>query len=170
MDPYKIIPRHYHLCQKDPVDGVSFGMNEKNIFDWDFTIIGPKDSLYENGIFKGKIKFPKEYPLKPPKVIFTTPIYHPNVYDDGKVCISILLAPEDNSSYGYYREDEKWRPVYHPNSIMLSIVSLFITPNDESPANVDAGKDWRENRELFRKKVNKCVRDSLELADAETKS
>ena len=37
--------------------------------------------------------FPDDYPNNPPKMIFKTPMWHPNIYPDGNVCISILHAP-----------------------------------------------------------------------------
>ena len=161
----KVISTHYRLFNEDdPVEGVSLGMQEGNVFDWDFTIIGPKDTHYEGGVFKGKLKFPNNYPYSPPEFSLVTPIYHPNFYPDGKVCISILHPP-GKDKYGYEKEEERWRPVHTVSSIMRSILTLFADPNDESPANVDAGIDWRDNRKLFIKKVNKCVRDSLDLAD-----
>lgn len=36
-------------------------------------------------------------------------------------------------------------------------------PNDESPANVEAAKDWRDNKVAFRKKVSRCVRKSQKM-------
>lgn len=47
-------------------------------------------------------------------------------------------------------------------TIMLSIISMLSSPNDESPANIDAAKQWREDREGFKKKVGKTVRKSQE--------
>ncbi|KAF4398557.1 ubiquitin-conjugating enzyme E2 13-like [Cannabis sativa] len=48
-------------------------------------------------------------------------------------------------------------------SIVLSIISMLSSPNDESPANVEAAKEWRERRGEFRKKVSRCVRKSQEM-------
>lgn len=48
-------------------------------------------------------------------------------------------------------------------SIMLSIISMLSSPNDESPANVEAAKEWRDNRDEFKKKVSRCVRRSQEM-------
>ncbi|GKU91916.1 hypothetical protein SLEP1_g5722 [Rubroshorea leprosula] len=48
-------------------------------------------------------------------------------------------------------------------SIVLSIISMLSSPNDESPANVDAAKEWREQRDEFKKKVRRCVRKSQEM-------
>lgn len=162
MKAAKVIYRNYELFQKEPIDGVSLGYDEDNIYSWNINIIGPKDSPYEGGIFNCTMEFPKDFPLTPPKFIFNTKIYHPNVYEDGKVCISILHPPGDDK-WGYEKAEERWRPVHSVSSIIISIISLLSSPNDESPANIDAGKDWRENPDIFQQKVNKCVRDSLEL-------
>lgn len=48
-------------------------------------------------------------------------------------------------------------------SIILSIISMLSSPNDESPANVDAAKMWRDNREEFKKRVGRIVRKSQEM-------
>lgn len=48
-------------------------------------------------------------------------------------------------------------------SIMISIISMLSSPNDESPANIDAAKQWRDDREGFRKKAARIVRKSQEM-------
>ena len=141
-------------------DGVSIRLDPDNIFEWELLIFGPKDTPYEGGIFKAKITFPKKFPFNPPKFIFTNKIYHPNIYTNGEVCISILHPPGDDK-WGYESSAERWKPVHTVNSILLSIISLLSSPNNDSPANIDAGKDWRNDKIAFQKKVNKCVRDSL---------
>lgn len=57
------------------------------------------------------------------------------VYPDGTVCISILHPPEEDK-YGYESAAERWLPVHTPESILLSVISMLSSPNDESPANV----------------------------------
>ena len=52
---------------------------------------GPKGTLYEGGIYRLEMFVPPEYPFKPPRFLFTTPIYHVNVDDLGRICLSILL-------------------------------------------------------------------------------
>ncbi|KAB2621106.1 ubiquitin-conjugating enzyme E2 7 [Pyrus ussuriensis x Pyrus communis] len=132
------------LC-KNPVDGFSAGLvDENNIFEWSVTIIGPPDTLY------------------PPTVKFTSEIWHPNVYTDGRVCISILHPPGEDPN-GYELASERWTPVHTVESIVLSIISMLSSPNDESPANVEAAKEWRDRREDFKKKVSRCVRKSQEM-------
>src|SRR2546429_7368155 len=59
-------------------------------FHWQATIMGPGDSPYAGGVFFLAIHFPTDYPFKPPKVNFTTRIYHPNINSNGSICLDIL--------------------------------------------------------------------------------
>ncbi|THG22281.1 hypothetical protein TEA_009414 [Camellia sinensis var. sinensis] len=128
------------LC-KNPVDGFSAGLvDESNLFEWSVTIIGPPDTLYEGGFFNAIMTFPSNYPNSPPTVRFTSDVWHPNVYPDGKVCISILHPPGDDPN-GYELASERWMPVHTVESIVLSIISMLSSPNDESPANVEAASE-----------------------------
>lgn len=54
-------------------------------------------------------------------------------------------------------------PPLQVESIILSIISMLSSPNDESPANVDAAKQWREDRDGFKKRVARIVRKSQEM-------
>ena len=117
------------------------------------------------GFFRAHLDFPKDYPLRPPRLTFQRPVpFHPNIYESGELCISILHPPEEDQ-FGYESAAERWSPVQSPESILISTISLFHDPNDESPANVDAARLLREDREgsskEFRKRCRKCVRESL---------
>ena len=48
-------------------------------------------------------------------------------------------------------------------TIMISIISMLSSPNDESPANIDAAKEWRDERDSFRRRVSRIVRKSQEM-------
>ncbi|XP_057970880.1 ubiquitin-conjugating enzyme E2 7-like isoform X2 [Malania oleifera] len=125
------------LCKR-PVDGFSAGLvDETNVFEWSVSIIGPPDTLYDGGFFNAIMSFPPNYPNSPPSVRFTSEIWHPNVYPDGRVCISILHPPGDDPN-GYELASERWSPVHTVESIVLSIISMLSSPNDESPANIEA--------------------------------
>ncbi|KAB2080943.1 hypothetical protein ES319_A05G101000v1 [Gossypium barbadense] len=88
------------LC-KNPVDGFSAGLvDDSNVFEGSVTIVGPPDTFYEGGFFNAIMSFPPDYPNSPPTMKFTTDVWHPNVYTDGTVCISILHPPGDDPN-GY---------------------------------------------------------------------
>src|SRR5580704_15792690 len=54
------------------------------------TTFSQRDSPYSGGVFFLSIHFPTDYPFKPPKVNFTTRIYHPNINSNGSICLDIL--------------------------------------------------------------------------------
>jgi ubiquitin-conjugating enzyme E2 G1 len=150
--------------QKKPVEGFSAGLvDDSDVFKWEVLIIGPQDTLYEGGFFKAQLVFPKEYPQRPPKMKFITEIWHPNIEKNGDVCISILHEPGDDK-WGYEKAEERWLPIHTVETILLSVISMLADPNDSSPANVDAAKQWREDRAAFKKKVTRLVRNSQETA------
>ena len=87
-------------------------VRDDNMFVWEATIFGPEECIWEGGIFHLSLKFPEEYPSKPPKVRFTCNVFHPNVYPDGSLCLDII--------------QDKWSPIYNVNTVLISIrVCLF---------------------------------------------
>ncbi|KAM8934119.1 ubiquitin-conjugating enzyme E2 G2 [Pelodytes ibericus] len=147
----------------NPPEGIVAGpINEENFFEWEALIMGPEDTCFECGVFPAILSFPLDYPLSPPKMRFTCEMFHPNIYPDGRVCISILHAPGDDPM-GYESSAERWSPVQSVEKILLSVVSMLAEPNDESGANVDASKMWREDREQFNNIARQTVQKSLGL-------
>lgn len=84
------------------------------------------------------------------------------VYPSGLVCISILHPPGDDPNH-YEHASERWSPVQSVEKILISVMSMLAEPNDESPANVEAAKMWRERREEYDEKVRAGVRSMLGL-------
>eukprot|EP00842_Homolaphlyctis_polyrhiza_P006681 jgi/Hompol1/7013/HPOL_002826-RA len=133
-------------------DGVVAGpIDESNFFEWEALITGPDDTPYEGGVFSATISFPKDYPLSPPVMKFTCPMFHPNIYADGTVCISILHAPGDDPMQ-YEHASERWSPVQSVEKILLSVVSMLA-----------ASKMWREDRKRFNEIVRQTVKQTLGL-------
>ncbi|KAJ2120054.1 ubiquitin-conjugating enzyme E2 G1 [Coemansia sp. RSA 720] len=141
--------------------GFSVGLeDENNIFEA-MTLFGPPDTYYEGGMFKAILKFPHDFPFNPPTMRFTSKLWHPNVYEDGRVCISILHTPVEDSS-GYEDVSERWSAARSIESILVSVIAMLSSPNDESAANVDAAKMWRDDKPLYKKTVQRCVEKSME--------
>jgi ubiquitin-conjugating enzyme E2 G2 len=82
------------------------------------------------------------------------------VYPDGKVCISILHPAGDDPNH-YELASERWSPIQSVEKILISVMSLLAEPNDESPANVEAAKMWRDRREEYEKTVRAYMKQSL---------
>ncbi|KAJ2798088.1 hypothetical protein H4R20_004946 [Coemansia guatemalensis] len=128
----------------------------------DVTLYGPPDTDYSGGLFIAILTFTKDYPFEPPTMCFQSRMWHPNIYKDGKVCISILHKPEEDDM-GYEHIDERWSPAQSVHSVLLSVIGMLGSPNDESPANVDAAKMLREDRKAYKREVQRCVERSLEM-------
>jgi len=159
----KRLMAEYKQLTLNPPEGIIAGpIDEENFFEWEALIMGPQDTCFEDGVFSAKLTFPSDYPLGPPKMRFTCDLFHPNIYSDGRVCISILHAPGDDPM-GYETSAERWSPVQSVEKILLSVVSMLAEPNDESAANVDAAKTWRDDRKGFEEIANMTVRKSLGL-------
>ena len=143
---------------EDPNYLYSVFPNKDNFFKWNVILIGPPDTIFEGAVIKACIEFPKEYPNKAPQFKFITPLYHPNVYTDGKVCISILHEGIDE--FGYESISERWNPSQSVNCILISILSLLSSPNFDSPANVDAANLWKHKYDEYKKIIYKMVATS----------
>ena len=63
--------------------------DESNIFQWTVVIL-PTKKPYDRWGFSVNLAFSPEYPFKPPKVSFPKPIYHPNVDENGNVCLPVV--------------------------------------------------------------------------------
>lgn len=124
--------------------------------------MGPAGSVYEGGLFDALLQFPKDYPNEPPELKITSEFWHPNVYKDGKVCISILHA-SGADPHGYEQAAERWLPIHTVESILLSVISMIQEPNIESPANVDAAKMYRDDYEAYKKKCKQLARKTLDM-------
>lgn len=88
-------------------------------------ITGPKDTPYDNGCFEFDVFFPADYPDSPPMVNLQTTgnqtvRFNPNLYHDGKVCLSIL-----NTWHG--RPEERWNGQTSSFlQVLVSIQSLIL--------------------------------------------
>ncbi|CAI8040863.1 Ubiquitin-conjugating enzyme E2-24 kDa [Geodia barretti] len=90
-----------------------------NLFEWAGSIMGPADSVYEGGKFLLEMKFPPDYPFKPPQILFKTRIYHCNINSQGMVCLDIL--------------QDQWTPALNVGKVLLSLTCLLQSCNPNDP-------------------------------------
>lgn len=100
--------------------------DEENMYIWYAKFIGPQDTPYEGGVFELKITATSQYPITPPKAMFLTQIFHPNVhFKTGEICLDILKT--------------SWSPAWTLSTVCRAIISLLSHPEPDSPLNCDAG-------------------------------
>ena len=106
---------------KNPLNnqGIYYIHDVDNLYKGYCLIIGPQDTIYAHGLYFFELEFPKDYPFSPPKVIYQTNNhnirFNPNLYRNGKVCISIL-----NTWHG-----PQWTSCQTISSVLLSLITLL---------------------------------------------
>ncbi|CAB4431312.1 unnamed protein product [Rhizophagus irregularis] len=100
----KIINKELHDLGRDPPSSCSAGPIGDDLFHWQDL----PNSVYVTLI---------NYPFKPPKVNFTTRIYHPNINSNGSICHDILR--------------NGWSSAYTISKVLLSIFSMMTDPNPD---------------------------------------
>ncbi|KAA6367220.1 MAG: putative Ubiquitin-conjugating enzyme E2-16 kDa [Streblomastix strix] len=135
------LQKTYDNIKKGSYSEFSTGpINENDMFKWQAIIYGPVGTPYEGGIFHLTIEFPRDYPFKPPTVLFTTKIYHPFIDLNGSIHIDILK--------GY------WNPSITFDKLLIMIVAMLSGPfEDDPPANIEAADLLRTSKELYESKV-----------------
>src|SRR5438094_329873 len=131
--------KEFQELERDPIAQCSAGPVENNLFRWRATILGPPESPYEDGVFELMIQFPSDYPYKPPKIWFQTRVYHPNISENGTICLDILK--------------EKWSPALTVGKVLLSIVSLLTDPNPDDPLVPEAARLLKSCKKKYEKKA-----------------
>ena len=118
--------------------------------------MGPSDSPYTGGVFFLSIHFPTDYPFKPPKVNFTTKIYHPNINSNGSICLDILR--------------DQWSPALTISKgivfkfyllillVLLSICSLLTDPNPDDPLVPEIAHVYKTDRARYESSAREWTR------------
>eukprot|EP01095_Lingulamoeba_sp_RSL-Kostka_P006016 TRINITY_DN1848_c0_g1_i1.p1 TRINITY_DN1848_c0_g1~~TRINITY_DN1848_c0_g1_i1.p1 ORF type:complete len:160 (+),score=40.15 TRINITY_DN1848_c0_g1_i1:67-546(+) len=112
--------------------------SDNNLYTWVGYIVGPPDTPFQDGVFELEINIPDNYPLQPPKIIFVTKIFHPNIhFKTGEICLDILK--------------DAWSAAYTLQATCRSIIALLSHPEADSPLNCDCGNLIRsgDNRGYF---------------------
>jgi len=99
-------------------DSASVSLLKDDYYHWQVTILGQEDTPYQNGLFFLNVDFPNDYPFKPPKVQFTTKIYHCNIEPKGGICIDILK--------------DKWSPACNMRQVIEAILELLRQPDPDN--------------------------------------
>ena len=146
----RILRDYKKIIQDKENKSFSVKINPKEIQHWEVSLFGPQDTIWEGGIFNMTIDFPSNYPHEIPLVKFVDIPFHPNVYQNGKICIDIL--------------QNNWSSAYDVSSIMTAIETLLVDPNPNSPANNEAATIYTSNINEYKRRVHLSFPNSNEIS------
>ncbi|KAK1932393.1 Ubiquitin-conjugating enzyme E2 J1 [Phytophthora citrophthora] len=115
----------------NPSDQYAAAPLETNMFDWHFTLRGPRDTEFEGGIYHGRIILPSDYPFKPPNIMLLTPNGRFEVKK--KICLSI-------SAY----HPEEWQPAWGVRLILEALISFMPTKGEGAIGALDFPPEERK--------------------------
>ena len=146
-DTAKRLIKDIKQIKNDPIEGIHYIHDETNMLQGYGLIIGPPDTPYEGGYYLFLFEFPSNYPYSPPKLKYFTndghTRMHPNLYKQGKVCLSIL-----NTWNG-----ESWTGCQTISSVLLTIRSIMTTnPLLHEPGIEKSHRDFFTYTEIIRYK------------------
>lgn len=148
LQEYNILSEYNMLCSQD-LKGIYVIPSARNSLLW-FGVQFVRQGLYQGGIFRFDITLPQNFPNgECPKVTFQTPIFHPLIDP---------VSGELNTLWGFpeWRKSNRiWQLIQFITKI-LSKVDLKM-----NPVNHEAYNLLENNFEVFRDRVKKCVRESL---------
>jgi len=99
-------------------EGVHVFPAPDNLLFWRVLLEGPVGSPFEGGVFALNVLVPDNYPFRPPRVTFETPIYHCNISESGKICLDVL--------------QEAWNPALSVMKTLELVRALMLEPNTDS--------------------------------------
>ena len=152
MNAIKRLKEEYMSLNKDPITNVGLYYiklpDKNNLFEWIFTLIGPKDTSYSGGLFYLKAKFPDNYPERAPEICFITPVYHVNINPKAPT-----FAGAESLGHISISTLNWWKKEYDMGVAIIDIFALFYLGNPDDPYGLDRANEMKKNRELFEKKV-----------------
>ncbi|CAA0821180.1 Ubiquitin-conjugating enzyme E2 34 [Striga hermonthica] len=115
----KRLQKEYRALCKEPVSNVVARPLPNDILDWHYVLEGSQGTAFAGGYYYGKIKFPPEYPFKPPGISMTTP--NGRFMTQKKICLSM-------SDF----HPESWNPMWGVSSILTGLLSFMDCKRVES--------------------------------------
>lgn len=113
----KRLQKEYRALCKEPVPHVVARPSPNDILEWHYVLEGSEGTPFAGGYYYGKIKFPPEYPFKPPGISMTTP--NGRFMTQKRICLSM-------SDF----HPESWNPMWSVSSILTGLLSFMM---DNSP-------------------------------------
>ncbi|MFJ3913787.1 ubiquitin-conjugating enzyme family protein [Streptomyces vinaceus] len=123
--------------------GVTGAPEVGNPFAGTVLLVPAQGSLYHGARLELAVELPARYPLTPPKAVFRTPVYHPNVSTSGEVGLPLL--------------SKDWSPAESLRTVVLSILALLGDPDVNDPVRADAAELYRTDYEAYTARVRQVA-------------
>ncbi|CCD24427.1 E2 ubiquitin-conjugating protein UBC8 NDAI_0D01140 [Naumovozyma dairenensis CBS 421] len=116
-----------------------------NMQEFYIKFCGPKDTPYENGVWRLHVELPDNYPYKSPSIGFVNKIFHPNIdIASGSICLDVI-----NST---------WSPLYDLlNIVEWMIPGLLKEPNGSDPLNNEAATLELKDKKLYEERIKEYI-------------
>lgn len=157
----KRLMRDLQQIKKEPLPGISALPLEHDLFTWHCNIMGPKDTVWQGGIFHIVMHFTQDYPNSPPSLTLCTRIEHPNVIGN-RVCLDMLekVDATDVSKF------EGWSSAYTVQSILIQLQSfLFEAEVSKVLKDISNPKDYEKKKKEWLSGVTWSVEQSKTYSD-----
>ena len=153
------LTKEFKLCNQDNdliQIGCNFGLENNNISTWRVTMLGPRTTPYEGGLFTIIITFPPNYPSLGPEFKFKNKIFHLNVDcsengDFGHICINSL---NEWKTTGKVTD----KPGYAVKQALFDIFCLFYNQGTDSPYSPQMALDYQKNPDKFNEEAKKWTK------------
>ncbi|SCM25730.1 NEDD8-conjugating enzyme UBC12, putative [Plasmodium chabaudi adami] len=134
LKPFELILQK-ELLDLDEMKGVElFQINHEDLKEIGVSITS-QDGFFRNKTVKFIIKFKDTYPITPPKISCLTKIFHPNIDENGNVCLNVLKLD--------------WNPIINLQMLILGLILLLNEPSTNDPFNADAANVLKNDKQKF---------------------
>ena len=161
---YTRLKEEFDLCTQDNdlvQIGCNFGLVNNNIYLWLITMVGPKNTPYEGGLFKIQALFPFDYPNHGPELRFLNKIYHLNVdcvkEKDGHICINSINSWRTSGQVAGH-------PFYTMKQALFDIFCLFYNQGVDSAFDENMADLYKNNRDKFNEEARKWTQSYAPMA------
>ncbi|RUS89902.1 hypothetical protein EGW08_002343 [Elysia chlorotica] len=139
------IKREIEMLSCSPPAGIFCSTAEDRLDLLHAQILGQEGTPFEGGVFHLEIQVPDRYPFDPPSVKFVTPIYHPNIDTNGRICLDTLKLPPKGT----------WRPCLNISTVLMMIRVLMVEPGAEDPLMTAIWQEYKYDYTAYVEKAKK---------------
>ncbi|XP_066263498.1 NEDD8-conjugating enzyme UBE2F-like [Branchiostoma lanceolatum] len=112
--------------------------------------VAPDEGFWQGGTFDFDVDVPEDYNILPPRVQCNTRIWHPNIAENGDICLSLLRETSLDAT--------GWSPTRTLKDVVWGLNALFYELCDfDDPLNLEAAEHWLRDKESFQEKVTSYI-------------